>query len=173
MRKLAAMVAAAAALGLAPRHANAQQLVTCESTRGYRQVCEVNTAGGVAVNRQLSSTSCIRGQTWGYTRSAIWVRNGCRAQFIVNPNGQYGSGRYGRYNRNGRVYNDRRAYGQVDPNNAQALCRQHVQNLLKRNWDVETWMLNSSDENTRVGWRVNNGPPGECRIDRNGRVTLR
>jgi hypothetical protein len=175
MRKLAALVAAMAALGIAPRHANAQQLVTCESFRGNRQFCEVNTAGGVSVNRQLSSTSCIRGQTWGYTRNAIWVRNGCRAEFVVNPTGQYGSGRYNRYGRNGRVYKDHQyGYGNtVDAGNAQEMCRQTVRNLLKRNVAVETWMMNSSDQNTRVGWRVDNGPPGECRIDRNGRITLR
>jgi len=178
MRKLAALVAAAAALGLAPRHANAQQLVTCESYRANQQVCQVNTAGGVAVNRQLSSTSCIRGQTWGYTRNAIWVRNGCRAEFVVNPSGQYGSGRYGRYDRNGRydrkgrVYNDNRTYNNVDVGNARAACVQTVRRTLGRNLAVDTWMLNSSGNNTRVGWRVANAPPGECRIDRNGRVTI-
>ena len=172
MRKLAALVAAAAALGLAPRHASAQQVVTCESYRGSQRVCQVNTAGGVAVNRQLSSTSCVRGQTWGYTRNAIWVRNGCRAEFVVNPSGQYGSGRYGRYDRNGRIYNNRRSYNNVDVSGARSLCAQTVRRTLGRNVAVDTWMLNSSGNNTRVGWRVANAPPGECRIDRNGKVTI-
>lgn len=170
MRKTGFLIAAAAALAFAPRDASAQQRVTCESYRDRQQTCQVNTAGGVAISRQLSSASCVRGQTWGYTRNAIWVRNGCRAEFVVNPNGRYGSGRYD--NRYDPRYNGRRN-NRVDAGNAQAACRQTVRNLLKRNVAVETWMMNSSDNNTRVGWRVNNGPPGECRIDRNGRVTLR
>lgn len=170
MRKLGALIAIAAAVAFAPRDASAQQRVTCESYRNSRQICEVNTSGGVAFYRQLSNTTCVRGQTWGYTRNAIWVRNGCRAEFVVNPNGRYGSGRYD--DRYDNRYNNRRA-NRYDSGSAQALCRQTVRNLLKRNVAVETWMMNSSDNNTRVGWRVNNGPPGECRIDRNGRVTLR
>ena len=170
MRKMAALIAVAAALGLAPRHASAQTLVTCESLRGDRQVCGVNTAGGVSVRQQLSGTRCIQGRNWGYTRNAIWVDDGCRAQFTVNSGGRYGqNGQYGQYGNN----RNRRVNRNVNVNNAEALCRQTVRNSLNRRVEVSTWMMNSSGNNTRVGWRIGNGPPGECRIDRNGRVTLR
>lgn len=172
MRKIAALIAAAAALGLAPRHASAQQLVTCESRNNDREICGVNTAGGVTLRQQLSGTRCIQGRSWGYTRNAIWVSNGCRAQFVVNNGRQYGRNGSASNGRNGNVYNNGRRNTNYAAN-AEALCRQQVQNSLNRRVRVDTWMMNSSQNNVRVGWRVGNGPPGECRIDRNGRVTLR
>ena len=121
------------------RHASAQQLVTCESMNGSRQICGVNTAGGVSINRQLSGTSCIQGRNWGYTRSAIWVSNGCRAQFVVNPNGQYGSGRYGTYN-DGR-YDDGRYDGRVNDDsgrNVARLCQRAVRAQVGRRPNITT-----------------------------------
>jgi hypothetical protein len=178
MRKFAALIAAAAALGLAPRHASAQQLVTCESMNGNRQICNVNTAGGVAINRQLSGTSCIQGRTWGYVRNAIWVSNGCRAQFVVNPNGQYNSGQYGsgRYG-NGRYDNgydnNGVGYNTNEMRNLERACQRAVRAQVGRRPDISTEVLNRSRNNARIGFTLSDGRTGECRIDRNGNVTLR
>ena len=149
-------------------------MITCESRNNDREICGANTAGGVTLRQQLSGTRCIQGRSWGYTRNAIWVSNGCRAQFVVNNSRQSGrNGNVYRNGRNGNVYNNGRRNDTYNAGNAQALCRQQVQNSLNRRVRVDTWMMNSSGNNTRVGWRIDNGPPGECRIDRNGRVTLR
>lgn len=57
--------------------------VVCESDDGERKVCPVDTGNGVAVSRQLSRSSCVAGETWGYDANSIWVTNGCRAEFLV------------------------------------------------------------------------------------------
>src|SRR5687768_11413880 len=131
MKKMAALIAVAAAAAFAPRDAGAQQsLVTCESRDGDRQICRVDTRGGVAIRQQLSSTNCVEGRNWGYSRTAIWVDNGCRAQFLVNTGGRYNNqyGNNDQYDNNG--YNNRRNRNFDNGNrtyaNAQALCRRAV-----------------------------------------------
>jgi hypothetical protein len=172
MRKMAALIAAAAALGLAPRHASAQTLVTCESVNGNRQVCGANTAGGVSLRQQLSGMACVQGQNWGYTRNAIWVSNGCRAQFVVNGGRQYNDGRKYDDGRDGNVYNNGRVNDNGNVNNAEALCRRAVRSQLGRRVEVSTWMANNSRNNARVGWRLANGRSGQCRFDRAGNVSV-
>lgn len=63
----------------------ASDLVTCESKNGRRQHCKANTMNGVALHRQLSDSSCVLNSTWGFDSKGIWVRSGCRAEFILNP----------------------------------------------------------------------------------------
>jgi hypothetical protein len=71
-----------------------QESVTCESNDNRRNVCRIETRGGVRLARQKSDAPCVQGRTWGYNRNAIWVDRGCRAEFEV---GRYGGGgdRYG------------------------------------------------------------------------------
>jgi hypothetical protein len=58
--------------------------IVCESHRDRVQHCP---AGGIIVDakivRQLSNSPCIEGQSWGYNDQAVWVRDGCRAEFAV------------------------------------------------------------------------------------------
>lgn len=61
--------------------------VVCESN-GYRyEECDVDTRRGriidARVRRQLSSSPCTEGESWGYARDSIWVDRGCRAEFAV------------------------------------------------------------------------------------------
>lgn len=58
-------------------------LMRCESTNGYRQVCEVDTRGGVRLVRQFGGAACREGSSWGFDRRGIWVDRGCRAEFEV------------------------------------------------------------------------------------------
>lgn len=53
----------------------------CESNDGRTRECAT---GGTAVRlvRQLSDAPCVQGRSWGYTRSGVWVSNGCRAEFV-------------------------------------------------------------------------------------------
>jgi hypothetical protein len=37
----------------------------------------------IQLNRQISGSACIEGQTWGTDNRGIWVDRGCRAEFRV------------------------------------------------------------------------------------------
>ena len=57
------------------------QTFRCESNDGRTRECAANTRAGVQLVRQLSNAACIQGRSWGYSRSGIWVSDGCRAEF--------------------------------------------------------------------------------------------
>lgn len=61
--------------------ASAQEVITCASQNNQRNTCSIPTRGRVRFVRQLSDASC-RGN-WGYRNNRIWVKNGCRAEFLV------------------------------------------------------------------------------------------
>lgn len=87
--------------------------IRCESEGGRMRVCRVDTLGNVQLARQLSSSRCIEGQTWGVNRQGIWVDGGCRADFTVNP-GRRGYGNrpgYSRGNQGGYGYGNQPGYG--------------------------------------------------------------
>ncbi|HET7465010.1 MAG TPA: DUF3011 domain-containing protein [Longimicrobium sp.] len=183
MYKLACLAVVAAALSAIPGTANAQTTVTCESSRGRRETCRVDTRGEVRLVQQLSDARCVRGRTWGTVPGAVWVDDGCRGRFASygssrggydGRNGGYG-GRDGRYDhgRNGRWDNDRN--GRHDDRNgswAVERCRQAVRREIG-NRRLNLWMENNSSNNARVGWRADRGQSGSCRVDRNGRVDVR
>jgi len=182
MYKLACLAVAAAALAAIPGTANAQSSVTCESSRGRRETCRVDTRGEVRLVQQLSDTRCIRGRNWGTVPGAVWVDNGCRGRFAAygsrggsydGRNGGYDrNGRDGRYDngRNGRHGNDR---DRVNGGSwAVERCRQAVRREIG-NRRLNLWMENNSSNNARVGWRSDRGQSGSCRVERNGRVDVR
>ncbi len=76
-------------------------IIRCESNDGRTREC--TTGGGrVVLERQISSSACIEGRSWGYSRNGIWVSQGCRADFRVvgdyrgdNYGGNHGPDRYG------------------------------------------------------------------------------
>jgi ribosomal protein L37AE/L43A len=57
--------------------------ITCESHNEGTSRCPADTFWGVALARQISKSTCVRGQTWGYDAAGIWVSGGCRAEFVV------------------------------------------------------------------------------------------
>jgi predicted porin len=67
----------------APPPASPQQVVTCSSRTGERQVCAANTAAGVALLRSTGPAACLLGKTWGYDDKGIWVFDGCGGEFAV------------------------------------------------------------------------------------------
>lgn len=103
MRKLAFAMVLAAAAGAAPRPAQAQNVVTCESHGGRRQTCSVDTRGGVRLVRRLSDNPCVQGRSWGTTSRGVWVDDGCRAQFAAGGGrgGSYGYPTRGRHGNGG------------------------------------------------------------------------
>ncbi|HEX7815256.1 DUF3011 domain-containing protein [Dyella sp.] len=40
------------------------------------------------LSRQMSSSACIEGRTWGSDPFSVWVKNGCRAQFVEARGGR-------------------------------------------------------------------------------------
>lgn len=82
--------------------------VYCASDDGRRQTCGMNTSGGVRLVKQRSGSSCIQGQTWGWSRNNVWVDRGCRAEFASggggNWNGGGGGGNWNGGGSSGTVY---------------------------------------------------------------------
>ena len=71
---------------LAPPVAHAQDrndTITCSSTNGRRATCGANTSRGVTLLRELGSSRCEEGFSWGYNRREIWVDRGCQAVFSL------------------------------------------------------------------------------------------
>jgi hypothetical protein len=58
-------------------------IVSCESKDYHKNLCRVDTRGGVHLFKQMSKSPCIKGRTWGFNRKGIWVDHGCRAKFEV------------------------------------------------------------------------------------------
>lgn len=58
---------------------------TCESQDYRYKLCQVDTGRGgqVRIERQISKTRCVMGQTWGFNRGGVWVNQGCAAVFVV------------------------------------------------------------------------------------------
>lgn len=57
--------------------------ITCASKRKLRIFCGASIAHEAELARQVSSTPCVQGETWGWTPQGIWTNNGCRGEFLV------------------------------------------------------------------------------------------
>ncbi len=79
-----------------PAAESAAQEIRCESSDGRYKQCGTNLYGNPQLIRQLSSTRCIQGTSWGMRDGSLWVNNGCRAVFRVDGNGggYYNGGGY-------------------------------------------------------------------------------
>jgi len=66
-----------------PTFSAAQQSVTCEANNDNRKYCGSYDPDQVRMDRQISGSPCIQGQTWGVDRQGLWVQQGCRAVFII------------------------------------------------------------------------------------------
>lgn len=102
---MAASIAIGTILGV-PTPASAQQVITCESYNNRGNSCAIPTRGRVRLIRQLSNASCR--DNWGFNRNRIWVRNGCRAQFVIGDRRMNRFNRYNRYDRYDRYDRDDR-----------------------------------------------------------------
>jgi hypothetical protein len=66
--------------------------ITCASEGGRDRVqCRMPFIGPARLRRQLSSSPCIEGRTWGSVSGSVWVTRGCRGLF--EPSGP-GAGYY-------------------------------------------------------------------------------
>jgi Protein of unknown function (DUF3011) len=64
------------------RSSGEQKRIRCESEGGRHEYCETG-PGYVRLDRQLSRTPCVEYDTWGTEGNGVWVRDGCRATFVV------------------------------------------------------------------------------------------
>lgn len=101
MRQSILLSALGLAMGLASTAASAQRgyyadpignaydanTFRCESRDGRRTFCGSPTGGRVVLVRQISSSPCIRNQTWGNDGRGVWVSGGCRAVFAADRRG--------------------------------------------------------------------------------------
>jgi len=58
----------------------AQTTVRCETGE-----CAFSGNAVVSLSHQLSDANCVEGKTWGVRGNLIWVRRGCRADFMITP----------------------------------------------------------------------------------------
>jgi hypothetical protein len=79
----AAESGARAFLPLAAPQTVQPQIVVCESKQYRPQVCPATIGRHVEMRRKLGHADCRFNATWGYGQDAIWVRDGCRAEFTV------------------------------------------------------------------------------------------
>ena len=65
-----------------------RRTIRCESEAERHDYCRTGTRGRVELRKRLSKAPCIEYETWGADRdgSGIWVRKGCRADFVVLEN---------------------------------------------------------------------------------------
>jgi hypothetical protein len=58
----------------------AQTTVRCETGE-----CAFSGNAIVSLSHQLSDANCVEGKTWGVRGNLIWVKSGCRADFMITP----------------------------------------------------------------------------------------
>ena len=81
--RFVSLLSATAMTALISPFAAADQIVTCKSHDYKYTHCNIQSAGYVTLQRQLSKTRCEQGRTWDYDRRGIWVDDGCKAEFLV------------------------------------------------------------------------------------------
>ncbi|NOT89953.1 MAG: DUF3011 domain-containing protein [Lysobacter sp.] len=118
MRNTLFLIASATVAGLTSAPAQAQwssggygdDLIRCESRDGRTERCE--TYGGSAqLVRQLSSTPCVRGRSWGTDSRGVWVSSGCRAEFRIDSGYGYDNGYGDSYGYGNNGYGSDYGYG--------------------------------------------------------------
>ncbi|MDO5288646.1 MAG: DUF3011 domain-containing protein [Pseudomonadota bacterium] len=77
----------AAPVGTPVTGAGSGYVLRCESEDGRSRTCRAPVQGRLVLQRQLSQTACIEGQTWGSGNGSVWVSGGCRGEFA--PAGGY------------------------------------------------------------------------------------
>lgn len=78
--------------------------VRCESNNGRVNRCAINGRGRAQLVRQLSSSACIEGRTWGSDSNSIWVSQGCRAEFSVDRGNSGAWGNNAGYGYGGQLF---------------------------------------------------------------------
>ncbi|MFC3549648.1 DUF3011 domain-containing protein [Lysobacter cavernae] len=89
---LAALAAVPEVAAQSGERFHGDRVVRCEAKGSQAHLCPADVRGGVRLLRTLSRTDCDEGRSWGVSDSGIWVRHGCRAEFVLGYGGSVGSG---------------------------------------------------------------------------------
>ena len=77
-------------LGAAPpvgsMASSSRPALICESINNRINHCNADTSYGVSLLRQLSTNACVRNDSWGFDSKGVWVKKGCRAEFVLSAN---------------------------------------------------------------------------------------
>jgi hypothetical protein len=155
------------ALLVIPAFSAAQQSVTCESNDGNRRYCGNYDYDQVRMERQISGSPCVQGQTWGVDRDGLWVDRGCRAVFSVGGNWNGGGQGGGQDSIRCESNDGRRNYcGNVNNNDQVVLQRQISGSpcIQGQSWGVDRrglWVDNGCRGIFSMGGRWNGGGPGQ------------
>ena len=63
----------------------------CDSDDGREAFCAINNRG-IRLTRTLSRAPCVEGNTWRADSRGIYVRGGCRGQFVARTGNDSGGG---------------------------------------------------------------------------------
>jgi hypothetical protein len=80
--------------------------VSCASDDGNRRYCDIGDYRQVRLDRQISGSACVEGDTWGVDRRGLWVDRGCRAIFTAYDESGGGGPRYDDRDRDRRPRQD-------------------------------------------------------------------
>jgi len=60
--------------------------IRCASNDYQYNFCAVDLGGSgrARIERQISGSPCVEGQTWGWNRAGVWVVQGCEAVFSID-----------------------------------------------------------------------------------------
>lgn len=68
--------------------------IRCESLNNRLRECAIPGGANVHLVRQLSSSPCVEGSTWGTRGNVLWVNRGCRGVFMAGGHAGGGSSGY-------------------------------------------------------------------------------
>ncbi len=140
--------------------------LTCESKSSQYNYCRTNVRGRIRLEKQLSDAPCRKYDTWGADGdgSGVWVSNGCRAEFVVEPRrpgpsyGEGGKGRGRQATITCESQNGRQSYCRTNSSGRVRLERQLSDAPCREN---ETW---GADDGGRGVW-VTSGCRAEFSIE--------
>lgn len=58
-------------------------VIRCSSNDYRTSYCQIPQGARANIRRRLSSATCDYGRDWGIAPNAVWVANGCRAEFVI------------------------------------------------------------------------------------------
>jgi len=125
--------------------------ITCSSRDSQYTYCRAHTEDVVQLSRQLSSTDCIEGRTWGYDRHGIWVDKGCRAEFTIGRSGyrEYNERGYGNYDdHRERSHGDYKDYSKKGHGNIPGWIIGHFSGKNERDHTAASIIVNQNGEVT-------------------------
>jgi hypothetical protein len=160
----------------------------CRSTGYAATYCRVDTRFGITLVRQISTSACIQGRSWGFDDRGVWVSNGCQARFALGGRDDRYGGGYGNDYYAARVIrcesnDNRQTFCRADTRGGVQIARQLSSTYCQqgRNWNYDrsgVWVSGGCRADFSIGAYGNDYRPGYgdgqvVRCDSNGSRTVR